>query len=285
MIVAMTVGVILGFILPSPQLAFLIIPILFVVLTVTLRNVKIHGLTKKEKKVVPKLLLTHYVISALMVLATYLFVKNPDYRAGMYLVALIPPAIATIPLTYIFHGEMKESIFTEVIALLAALIVVPLFSYFLIGSAVSVIQILKILIVLVVFPLIASRILRKIKWKIFNQTKIIVSLLFGLLVYINASLLDMSILYELPKLAPILIIHLVTIFGTGTFMFFMVRNKRDRVDYLLFASSKNTGAALAIALVTVGVAATVPSILRILLAPPSILYFTWLIGKYNHVKK
>ncbi|MBW3012156.1 hypothetical protein KY311_03145, partial [Candidatus Woesearchaeota archaeon] len=183
-------SVALAFVFPSyaSDLNFMLIPILLVLMTLSLKGMKLDGDRKNIKKSIKTaiaLVAMNYVLLPVLIIASaFLFVKNTDYFNGMILFAAIPPATGIIPLVYLTKGNVKLGFFAQIIAYCSAVIYTPLLIYFLSGAGVNMWFLFRTIFLLIVLPFILSRFIVNLEWKVFKYNKYAANVLFALLFYI-----------------------------------------------------------------------------------------------------
>ncbi len=135
--------------------------------------------------------------------------------------------------------------------------------HWILGSSIDVLVILQMLGLLIILPLIISRILIRMPESRFSYSKSIINISFFFVNYILIGLNQAALLTEFFSLLPLFFIVIVRTFGTGFLIYFLAKRlgvKKDRaISYGLFSSYKNGGMAAAFALVLVGTAASLPA--------------------------
>lgn len=279
----LVLAALLGFLFPN-DLSFLLPYLLFFMLTLSLRQLVFHKLSKHERHAVFWLiLLNFFVLSPLLILLTILFVENPMFRYGFFLIAAMPPAVGVVSLTYLFHGDLKEAMIAEIFSYLFSLIFAPLLVFILIGDGLNIWLLLRYLLLVVLLPLIASRFIHKSKLKVFKYTKIIVNMLFGLGIYILVGL-NRDILFNLKELWPVILVTIISFVVVPTILFFSIKRKNEKIVYALFSFAKNGGLAAVIAIALFSPVAAVPATVRALFGILVVIYLEILEKKFVEKK-
>jgi BASS family bile acid:Na+ symporter len=204
----------------------------------------------------------------------------PELWAGFVLVAIVPPAIAVIPFADILGGDTHVAVLGVLGSYIVSLALVPLLSFILLkGILVHPVRILVTLLVLVVVPLILSRVLRKVPFagRINRWRGSITNWCFFLVTLTAIGLNRDSMVGN-----PLTLLRVFAVAGAGTFgvgillqyvLAYLGTEKRFGYVLLLLATLKNGGLAIAVALSSFGKSASYPAAIVIIC---SILYFLWL---------
>ncbi len=282
-------SIILGFVLPQLGGIFgsYLIHILFVMMTVSLLSVDIHGVEKVRFQEVFYLLVINLVIySSLIILSTNI-IDNLDFRTGMIILAMVPPAIAVVPLSAINKGDVEVSILTEFIGYLICLVYTPLMIWFFLGGIIDVFAITEILAILIIFPFLISRIVRRFweKSKTMNM-KLVISLLIGISVYTSVALSRDIMLLEWRSIIILFIILLTLQLPVGTLIFFLTKKlgivRKERIEYVLFGTLKNGNVGLGFVLLLIGPAAAVPLAISSIVFGLYVPYLSYLFERHDH---
>lgn len=199
-----------------------------------------------------KALLLNYLILTGIILAIGSFFEN-EYWWGWVLMAAAPSAVSVVPFTNILGGETSKALFSTAVNYLAALILMPLITVALIGSAVSTESLVYSLLLLIVLPMAASRGVMKLAIDKSTNT-VMMNLSFALLIFAVTGANRDAFIGEPALVLLISLGCVLRTFGTGMLTELGLRKasvpKSARVPYVLFASYKNLGltATLAIAL-------------------------------------
>lgn len=260
-------AIILGLVLPgmANPMSWLITPLLIVAMCLSMRQITFsrRDLSDNSRPSIIAFLLSYGLVTCLTIILAYLLIPDPEYFAGFVMTAAVPPAVATIAYTYLLGGDLKTSLGAEVIAYLSALVLAPLIALDFIGSTIDVFVILQMLVLLIILPLIVSRVLLRMPGSYFSGSKSIINLCYLGLNYIIIGLNQAALVTGFMALLPLIGIVLVRTFGTGFLAYFaslrLGTGKPRAISYSLFASYKNGGMAAAFAIVLVGAAASLPA--------------------------
>jgi BASS family bile acid:Na+ symporter len=176
-----------------------------------------------------------------------------DIWWGWVLMAAAPSAISVVPFTSILGGKTSRALFSTAANYLAALGLMPMISLLLIGSAVSVESLVTSLLLLIVLPMILSRLVMRFRIGK-RQSTVVMNFSFAILIFAVAGANRDAFLGDPLLVLAISAVCVVRTFGTGLGTEFILRGlrvpKEERVSNVLFASYKNLGltATLAIAL-------------------------------------
>ncbi|MCU0852924.1 MAG: hypothetical protein MUC90_06730 [Thermoplasmata archaeon] len=199
-----------------------------------------------------KALAINYVMLTGLILGLGLFFSG-DYWIGWVLMAAAPSAISVVPFTTVLGGETSKALFSTAVNYLAALALMPLMTLLLLGSSVSTTSLVYSLLILIVLPMVASRVVMRAKISKPANTSMM-NLGFALLIFAVTGANRDAFFAETMLVLTMSLACVVRTFGSGLGTEFILRwakvPKSSRVAYVLFASYKNLGltATLAIAL-------------------------------------
>jgi bile acid:Na+ symporter, BASS family len=226
---------------------------LAILMTLSLSNVNLREAKGKEhySHAWKSLVLNYIFLTAVILLAGRLL--SDDIWPGWVLMAAAPSAISVVPFTRILGGKTSKALFSTAVNYLVALVLMPVITLILIGNAVSATSLVSSLLLLIVLPMAASRVVMRLSISKSTNT-IFTNLMFALLVFAVAGSNRDAFFGDPALVLAVSAVCLVRTFGTGLGTEFLLRRsgmvKEERVGYLLFASFKNLGltATLAIAL-------------------------------------
>jgi len=178
---------------------------------------------------------------------------DADIRNGWILMAAAPSAVSVVPFTTILGGQTSKALFSTAVNYLVALFLMPVLTLALIGSSVSVTNLLIYILLLIVLPMALSRAVMRMRLsKGLNTSLLNVSM--AVLIFAVAGANRSAFQGELLTVAAISVACVARTFGTGLLAEVVLKRigmpKSSRVSYVLFSSYKNLGltATLAIAL-------------------------------------
>ncbi len=258
---------------------------LAILMTLSLSTVKLgdargrHHLEHASKS-----LFLNYVLLTGVILAIGLFFSR-DYWWGWVLMAAAPSAISVVPFTSVLGGQTTKALFSTAANYIAALILMPALTLLMIGSSVSTTSLVYSLLLMIVLPMAASRLIMRLKIsKPVNTSLINVS--FAVLIFAVTGANREAFIGDPWIVLAISAGCILRTFGTGMGTELLLRKisvpKEERVSYVLFASYKNLGltATLAIALFEPIVA--VPATICIVF---EVLWVIFLIRYYPGVRR
>jgi bile acid:Na+ symporter, BASS family len=282
--------IVLGFIFPiyADDLKILLIPSVIIMMIISIKDVHIGHFNKSNYKKALKLIFVNYfLLSPIYIALALLFIKNPDYKAGFIILASVPPAASIIPLTYIYHGDIKDTILGEIACYLFALIYSPLIVYFFLGKTVNILFYVEILFLIILFPILISRLIHNLKWKIFKKKNIVVNLIYGFSFYIFIGLNQSVFLNSFSNLIPVACIIVLGTFILGYFIFHILKQKkvkkREDIMYVLFGTFKNGNTAAALSIMFFGPAGAIPIAVRGLLTPFYFVFMEWMFKEHKKI--
>jgi len=226
---------------------------LAILMTLSLSNVRLGEARGKEplRHAMICLVINYGILTGLIIAIAFMF--TDEYRWGWILMAAAPSAVSVVPFTAVLGGETVKSLFSTAANYIAALVLMPLLTWLLIGSEVSSESLIISLILLIALPMAASRIVMRLRIEKSLNTSLM-NLSFALLIFaVTGS--NRDAFFGEPVL--ILIMSLACMartfgigLGTEAILLKLGAPKSSRVTYVLFSSYKNLGltATLAIAL-------------------------------------
>ena len=143
------------------------LPILILIMTFSMIELNILELLvirKVYKQAVSGILLNHFLFSIIILAAGFLITDDESMRAGFVLCAASPPGIGIIPFTYILSGNVKFSAIAVFWSFIASLLITPfLIDFFIQENLISTEKIAIMLTELILIPLAAGQLLRRLK--------------------------------------------------------------------------------------------------------------------------
>ena len=158
-----TLGAVAAFAIPGPaeHLKSLLIPALFVMMTLSLIDARIpRGTRENWRAAILMTFLNFGVMSGFLLLSARLLPQQ-EFRISLIVLAAAPPAISNIALTKLLSGDTEKALFAETVCYLFALAATPLIMLLSIGRAVDTTMVLTILVELIILPFALSRLLRR----------------------------------------------------------------------------------------------------------------------------
>ncbi|HID25629.1 MAG TPA: hypothetical protein EYP23_04115 [Thermoplasmata archaeon] len=225
---------------------------------------------KGSRNITVSLLLNFGLLSSLILLLSSLF---PDEIAkGFVVMAAVPTAIVVLPLTTLLKGDVKYTLLSLSSIYLASFILTPLFILVFLQKEVNAMTLFRDILLLIAFPLVLSRIIRRIdipSW----LPRTVANICFFLLVFDVIGKNRMFLFHNIETVSLISLALIVRTFGTGMIVRWLgIRKgmtKEEIIPFSLFASFKNEGMAILLSLSLfpsdVAYTAAVPAVVGIIL--------------------
>jgi BASS family bile acid:Na+ symporter len=283
LLLAVALGLGVGYLAEYTQA--LVVPGLALIMalsTTSISNADFVRIRSMVRPILLALFLTYVILGGFMLLMAYYLVDDRALWAGFVLLAMVPPAVAVVPYSYILGGEVTFTLFGMLGAYLLALGLTPGMTTFILGTgAVDPMQIFITLAELVVAPLIVSRLVRL---KHFSERIHIaewrgaaVNWGFFLVIFTIVGLNRSVFFGEYDVLWRVALISLVFTFLLAYVIDRLSRlwhiSRPSRVSLVLLGTTKNFGLASALALTLFGERAAIPGAVGTVF---SILCIVWL---------
>lgn len=230
-----------------------------------------HKLNIREryKSIFISVLLSYVLLSGLFLLFGSLFFKPlSPYHIGFILLAIIPPAISIVPLCYATKCDPETADASLFLSFLLSLLIIPLTMYALFHQSLDVWILVKIMLTIIVVPLILAFLFRKVKSSIFNYTKIITNICLGFVLLIAVSLNRNAFFVFDSTMLKIYVAVALAIFGSGLLVYYISKkyfSMPEAINFSLYASQKNEGTALAIAVLMFTPATVIPVVIALVM--------------------
>ncbi len=175
-ILAMLLGLTLGYYVDTSWLKNLIIPLTFVLVYPMMVTLNFKSLKQKSnlKLQVTTQIINFVIFPAIAYLLGFIFFKDQSFlRLGLLLISLLPTSGMTISWTVMAKGNINEALRMVIIGLLLGAVLSPFYITFLLGSEVSVpiMQIMFQILIVVFVPLLFAYITQKLIVKKHGQEK------------------------------------------------------------------------------------------------------------------
>jgi len=245
-------GLFLGLLAPffAQELEPLLVPALILALSLSLREIEIDPGLLKQWPDGLKAYLLNLGLGFFIVLLAYLLIDDPGFFRGCIVMAFVPPAIAVVAFSYLLGGDRRLSVVGEVSSYLLCLISTPLLVWFFTGGVVSSVRILRSVGVLILAPIVLSRLVRRIPLDYQNFEKSLINLCFFVVGYVMIGVNQASITRDWPVLIPVVFLLVLRTFGVGLLLYRVLPNKmtgEKALTFSLFGSFKNAGMASVLA--------------------------------------
>ena len=261
----------------------LVLPALGLVMTLSSMGVSSEIFSSPRSLVRPILVgiaMNYFVLGGTLLLLNHFLISDPEIRAGFILLAAVPPAVAVIPFSTMFRGNLNFTMLAAIGAYLSGLLITPGIAVLFLGSSfVRPLKLLLVLVELILLPLIGSRILLRsplVGW-LDRYRGDLINWLFFLVIYTLVGI-NRQVFFEQPStIVPIAAIALLTTFGLGWLIGKVARtvgvSEPTTVSLVLLGTLKNYGTAAGLGLVIYGKQATLPATVATI---SMILYAIWL---------
>ena len=267
----------------APWLEPLVLPALALVMTLALLEVSGASFRSARGLVLPVLagLGLNFGINGGLVLGlSALMAPGEAIFTGFVLIAAAPPAVAVVPFTALLKGDRAFAFLGTIGCYLGALAITPLMAVGLLGTAfIHPLKIVWILAVLIVLPLLVSRVLRRAGWVEYLEPRrgALTNWSFALITYTIVGLNRDLFLFDPAALLSPMVIALISTFGLGWAISGVARllglGREITISLVMLGTLKNAalagGLALSLFNKQTAVPATVSSIFLI-------VYFIWL---------
>ena len=280
-------AILLGLTVPrfSANTNYAVTPLMVLAMALSLRkvNCSIRAFSSNFSFSAKSLFLSYGVQPFFLILAAYLIITNPDYFAGLVILAAVPPSISVISFTYLLRGDMEASLVGEIINYILAPVITFSIILIFIGSVINILEVLNLLFLLIITPLVISNILKKLSANYFSFSKSIINLCFATILYSIIGLNSSLLATNLVSLLPVSFLLFIKIFIISIFIFFISLRfgaSRERaVSYALFSGYKNAALASVFAYILVGASASIPAVMHLIIEFIAIILFVWILKK------
>jgi len=275
----------LGLLLPHPAewTKTLMIPALAMVMTMATISVPNNYFLNLRSILKPSLagiFMSYVILAGVILCLSALLIKDKNLWIGFVLIAAVPPAVAVIPFTAILEGNVSYTLSGTVASYLAALLIMPLVFWIFIGTAFEdPYKLLKIMLLLIVLPLILSRLILYFNWqdKLSSVRGPLTDWGFFIVLYsmigVNRNLIFSNPLAVIPIAA--------IVFSTTFILGWLIQKtcalcrveKKNIISLVLQGTLKNQGIAGGLAMALFAKEAALPSAIYSILM---IIYIMWL---------
>lgn len=236
-----------------------LVALLVILMTVSMRDVSLTDISLDKWKEISSMLFFSYgLFAGFLGALVYGFVPS-EYQPALFMLALVPPAIGVISLSDILGGDLDLAVVVEIIAYLAGIVIIPLATYLFFDTTVAPFSLLQTVFTLLLLPFILSRGLHYVDKELYglpeDGTKIVFNLTYFFIFYgVIGSQVD-ALFANLDVAILIATILVIARLGLGFAIFYSLQHRFGKplsVDYMLFGSFKNGGAALGFTLLIFG---------------------------------
>lgn len=249
------------------------------VMTISMRKVSLSGLTSYTWRDVSGLLAVNYVgLSAVYFAVAWLFFDGLN-QSSIIVLGLMPPAVGVISLTYLLDGEMDTSFVAELAGYGLSLVLIPVGMVVAVGDTVSLWRVVEVLVYMIVVPFVLSRGLRFVDHRVpalsEDRFKALFNVCYGAVFY-GSIALNREAIVSNPWMAGFMaavLLGLRLAVSTGVHLWLKDRLRHPLdVDYVLFSTFKNGGAALGFVVMLFGANAALPLAVNASIVPVHIVF-------------
>ena len=284
----LTLAVVLGFVLPGPagRLESLVIPALFLMMAFSMAGIDLS--LPPLRGAAAGFLVSYLFLSGLILILAPLVLEEEALVLGFVVMAASPPAVAVVPLTRLLAGDVRLALYSEALSYLASLVLMPLIVLLFAGMAgdagtvaatgaatgmatgagagggmgaalgggvgAGVGEMAKIVLLLILFPLLASRYVGRLRIDPAHPINAGLFAVTYIVVGLNSSAITAGV-------GGVLLVALARTFASGAAVYALSAlagvARPQRIAYTLFGSFKNLGLTAAVALLLFGPRAAV----------------------------
>jgi BASS family bile acid:Na+ symporter len=227
-------------------------------------------LRKHARHMITSIALNYVMLSAFYLAAAYLlFGTGNDFFTGYLLIAIVPPAIAIIPLCYLSKCDIESADAGIFVSFAMSLVIIPLAIYLVFGRTVDFLILLKVMLLLIVIPVFLAYLARHSRSRVFSHSKAIVNICLALVIFISTSFnKEVFFNFSDPMVVKVYIINALAIFGLGIIVYHLSKlifAKDEAVNYSLYSSQKNVGTSITLGVFLFNPKTAVPAIIALLM--------------------
>jgi len=256
----LSLALVMGLLLPqaSRWTQHLTLPALALVMSMSTMGISRGAFPSPRSLIIPALLgvlMSYAVLGGFILGVSALFIHDKELWNGFIVLAIMPPAVAVIPFTDLLKGNNAFSLAGTMGGYLGALVIMPLVLYNFLESSRFILERLSIVaIVLIIIPLIVSRILRwrKIDKDLEKVKGAITNWSFFVVVYSIVGLNQDIFTHQPMRLLPVAAIAVGSMFVLGLIIEWVGKlfriDPKTTMSLVLLGTIKNYGLAAGIAL-------------------------------------
>ncbi len=241
--------------------------VLAVVMTFSLSGILTKSLFPLKTVVKPMLkgiLLNHIIFGVIMIPVAFLFRYDQNLFIGFIIIAATPPGVAIIPFTVKSGGNLNYSILGTFGAFIASIFLAPLIIGGFSGNPdINPFEIFKVMILLIIIPFAASRLLliKRIIEPVKKVRGVIIDIGFSIIIYTSVGVNSHVFVSDFSTLFKVSLGVLAVMFG-GSFLLKQIIKKRvskpDIISSQLLFAVKSSGFSVVTAIQLFGDKAAVP---------------------------
>ncbi|MFT4310427.1 MAG: hypothetical protein ACMXYC_02245 [Candidatus Woesearchaeota archaeon] len=277
-----TLAIVIALIFPIRALEFMLIPILVVMMSVSIKDIAFRHVNGKDIKEIIFLMCVNYVFLGLLYVFLSMFLPSP-HKEALIIFGIMPPAVGIISLTAVLHGDTRIAFLTEFCSYFFAVLYIPFMSAILLASGIGMQSIVTTLFLIIILPYILSRFIHDFESKHPHKTdyaRIIINICYALSFYIIIAS-NRQVVFMFDQVWSIYVILCIAKFGIATLLWFVFGNyltHHKKILLILFATMKNGGAGIVFTTLVLGIEATIIYAVNGIIFPLFIMYLEWLLG-------
>ena len=244
---------------------------LLVAMTFSFSSISFRNLVTKDSLKVGlySIVLNYGLLSGIILMISLLF--DGGLRYGFVVMAAVPTAVMVMPLTAILKGKMEYVLVSTSMIYILSAFLTPSMIYILLGREVAIANIIYTTFILILLPLLASRIIRKIHLSDKLSDAVINICFFVLILGIVGKNRDF-LFYNQLTVVVVTLMNILRTFGPGIGITWLGKircvSREKLIPFSLFASFKNDGLAILLCLSlfpeNVAYIATIPCIIAVI---------------------
>lgn len=280
-LLALTAGLLAPHAVPVTR--HLVLPALALAMALSMTDITSDLFLRPRSLFFPALLgviMSYVILGNIIIGISALMIRDEMLWTGFVLLAAAPPAVAVIPFSGFLNGNGPLSLIGTVGAYLGALLIIPLISITLLGSATfDPYKLLLIIALLILLPLGVSRLLIAQGWsqRIEAARGAVTNWSFFVVLYTMIGSNTDVIMGRTAALLPVAVIAVMTMFALGLLIDWVCHlfqvSTQTRTSLVLLGTLKNQGLAGGLALTLFSQEASLPAAVSTMIM---IFYVIWL---------
>lgn len=238
---------------------------LLIAMTISLTHINIKNIHVHKKELFIPFLLNYGLLTIITLCLGFFF--PVDIWHGFVIIAAVPPAIATIPITKILNGDITYSLISTTVLYLISLVLTPIIILIFLGKTIDIFSLVQTIILLLFLPLLISQYLRRFSIPTERKTYITNSCFF-ILIFVLVGQNRLYLSQEFILIFWIAIASLIRTFGTGVLIKIISSrlgiSYKKQIPLIIFSVVKNEGFAIILALSLFGDIAVLPPIIGLI---------------------
>ena len=251
-----------------------VVPLLALVMTLSMSgmtNREFSSIRTMPRRILAVLLLNYVITGGVLLLLGWWLIDDAEIWAGLIVLAAVPPAIASVPWSYMLGGDTLFSLIALMASYLVALVITPVVMMIFLGlTSYNPIELFILLGQLIVLPIIISRILiiTKVTGHIMKWRNIVVNWSFFIVIFTVIGLNRQAFFTEPDVLLRLSIIAIMSSFGLSYVIEYGAKKfhiKQETViSLILVGTMKNFGLASGILLALLSGRAAIPASIMVI---------------------